>query len=94
MTEKRGLTIVQINDTHSYLDAHQELFWEGGELSHRVVGGYAKISGLLKTVREECGRESVIALDNGDTLPICALHWGAMSCPRRSGACASMKARN
>jgi 2',3'-cyclic-nucleotide 2'-phosphodiesterase (5'-nucleotidase family) len=68
MMEKRVLTIVQINDTHGYLDAHQELFWEGGGCSHRVVGGYARMSGLLKQVRQECGRSSVLALDNGDTL--------------------------
>lgn len=68
MTQKRELTILQINDTHGYLDAHQELFWEGDGVGHRVVGGYAKISGLFNTVRQECGREAVLALDNGDTL--------------------------
>jgi 2',3'-cyclic-nucleotide 2'-phosphodiesterase (5'-nucleotidase family) len=68
MTKKRELTIVQINDTHGYLDAHQEMFRNGSGFSHRVVGGYAKISGLLKQVRQECGRDSVLALDNGDTL--------------------------
>ena len=65
---KRELTILQINDTHGYLDEHQELFWEADRLGHRRIGGYAKINGLFKAVREECGRESVIALDNGDTL--------------------------
>jgi sulfur-oxidizing protein SoxB len=59
---------LQINDTHGYLDEHQELFWQGDGLSHRIIGGYAKISGLFKQVRQERGRESVLALDNGDTL--------------------------
>ena len=68
MTEKRELTILQINDTHGYLDEHQEMFWEGDGFGHRRIGGYAKISGLFKHVREERGRASVIALDNGDTL--------------------------
>jgi sulfur-oxidizing protein SoxB len=68
MAEKRQLTILQINDTHGYLDAHQEMFWEGAGLSHRVAGGYAKIGGLFDAVRAECGREAVLALDNGDTL--------------------------
>lgn len=69
MVEKRELTILQINDTHGYLDPHQEMFREGGgELSHRLVGGYAKISGLFAAVRAERGPDAVIALDNGDTL--------------------------
>lgn len=68
MTAKRELTILQINDTHGYLNAHQELFWAGNQCLHRVIGGYAKISGLFQKVRAERGREAVVALDNGDTL--------------------------
>lgn len=44
------------------------MFWEGGGMSHRGGGGYARIGGLFEAVRAERGREPVIALDNGDTL--------------------------
>ncbi len=62
------LTILQINDTHGYLEEHQELFWEAGSARHELIGGYARISGYFKKVRHERGLDSVIALDNGDTL--------------------------
>ncbi|NUQ71139.1 MAG: bifunctional metallophosphatase/5'-nucleotidase, partial [Chthonomonadales bacterium] len=68
MKTKRELTILQMNDTHGYLNAHQELFRMGDRCLHRVVGGYAKLSGLFKQVRAERGRDAVLALDNGDTL--------------------------
>ena len=62
------LTILQINDTHGYLDEHQEMFWDADGIRHERIGGYARMSGYFKRVREECGAEGVIALDNGDTL--------------------------
>lgn len=62
------LTILQINDTHGYLEEHQEMFWDAGKLRHRKLGGYAKIAGYFKQVRLERGADAVIALDNGDTL--------------------------
>ena len=64
----RTLTILQINDTHGYLEPHQEMFRKGDRLEHRVVGGYARIKGYFEQVRAERGAGSVIALDNGDTL--------------------------
>ncbi len=64
----RKLTILQINDTHGYLEEHQEMFWEAGGIRHERIGGYARMSGYFKRVREECGESAVIALDNGDTL--------------------------
>lgn len=66
--ETRKLTVLQINDTHGYLDEHQEMFREANSVRHETVGGYARISGYFNRVREECGADSVIALDNGDTL--------------------------
>ena len=62
------LTILQINDTHGYLEEHQEMFWDAGDKKHEKIGGFAKISGYFKQVRGECGADAVIALDNGDTL--------------------------
>ncbi|MFN0101409.1 MAG: bifunctional metallophosphatase/5'-nucleotidase [Bryobacteraceae bacterium] len=63
----KTITLLQMNDTHGYLEPHSELFWEGGGEEYRAAGGYARISALFKKVREERGG-AVIALDNGDTL--------------------------
>ncbi len=62
------LAILQINDTHGYLDQHQEMFWDGDGTSFEKLGGFAKIKGYFDRVRKEYGEDAVIALDNGDTL--------------------------
>jgi S-sulfosulfanyl-L-cysteine sulfohydrolase len=67
MKNTRELTILQINDTHGYLEEHQEMFWEGERAPYRIAGGYARIASVFKRVRQE-RRDAVIALDNGDTL--------------------------
>lgn len=65
---KRGkITILQINDTHGYLEEHREMFWDASGARHETVGGYARINGYFNQVRKEVGADSVIALDNGDT---------------------------
>ncbi|MDX5421966.1 MAG: bifunctional metallophosphatase/5'-nucleotidase [Hymenobacteraceae bacterium] len=63
---KKQLTILQLNDTHAYLEPHQEMFWEGGDKVYRTAGGFARIAGYLKQLREE-QQEAVLALDCGDT---------------------------
>jgi len=62
-----SLTILQINDTHGYLEPHPELVWHGGEATYPTLGGYARIAGLFKRIRLET-KGAVVALDNGDTL--------------------------
>ena len=59
MGNKR-LTILQINDTHGYLEEHQEMFWDAGGKRHEKIGGYAKISGYFKQVRNERGTIAAI----------------------------------
>jgi sulfur-oxidizing protein SoxB len=61
------VTILQVNDTHGYLEPHQELFWEGDRAVFRQAGGYARIAGLIGRVREEKPGE-VLVLDCGDTI--------------------------
>jgi S-sulfosulfanyl-L-cysteine sulfohydrolase len=61
------LTIVQINDTHGYLDAHPEEFLSGARTSFRTAGGYGRIAGLLQQIRQET-RGHMLALDCGDTI--------------------------
>ena len=60
------LTLLQINDTHAYLDAHPELFWSGSGPTYRTVGGFGRIAALVQQVRQQQdGR--VLLFDGGDT---------------------------
>jgi len=60
------LTILQINDTHGYLEPHPELFWQGDRAEYRTMGGFARLRTIFTQVRLE-RPGAVIALDNGDT---------------------------
>lgn len=62
---KKELTIIQMNDTHGYLEEHYEHFYKGDELEFIRAGGYARIGGYLNKVRHE--NENVLFLDGGDT---------------------------
>ena len=67
MKQLKKLTILQMNDSHSYLEMHPEFYWQGSQEIYRNAGGYARISGLFKQIRQE-NPDRVIALDNGDTI--------------------------
>ena len=67
MRSTQRLTIIQMNDTHAYMDLHPEIFWTGTGAVYRPAGGYARIATLIKQIRVERG-EGVLFLDNGDTL--------------------------
>ncbi|GAC1562541.1 MAG: bifunctional metallophosphatase/5'-nucleotidase [Herpetosiphon sp.] len=67
MSSSRQLTILQMNDTHGYLELHQELFWERGHAVYRSAGGYARIATLVQQIRNERPGQ-VLFYDNGDTL--------------------------
>lgn len=43
MSDAKTITLLQINDTHGYLEPHPELFWVGNRAVHRMAGGYALI---------------------------------------------------
>lgn len=73
--EMKTITILQMNDTHGYLEPHPELFWGSAGAEYRTAGGYARISALIKNIREERNGE-VIALDNGDTLHVTRINSG------------------
>ena len=47
------LTVLQINDTHAYLEPHYEVFAAGGRMEYRVAGGYAAIATLVRQTRDE-----------------------------------------
>jgi 2',3'-cyclic-nucleotide 2'-phosphodiesterase (5'-nucleotidase family) len=61
------LTILQINDTHAYLDLHPELFWEKDGFTYRMAGGYARLATLIKRASADRPGKTLL-LDNGDTL--------------------------
>lgn len=63
---KKELTIIQMNDTHGYLESHWELFWDGAFTQYKKSGGYARIATYLKSVRKE-KKGHVLFLDGGDT---------------------------
>lgn len=67
MNEMKHLTILQMNDTHAYLDIHSEMFLEeNGEARYRNSGGFARISTIFNEARSE-NPGGVLVLDNGDT---------------------------
>ncbi len=49
MKNKTKLTILQINDTHGYLEPHPELFGKVTRLN-TVLGGYARLLTIFKQV--------------------------------------------
>lgn len=63
---KRDLTIIQLNDSHGYMDEHLEHFFDGSESKYIEVGGYSRFASYLKQVRKDTNN-NVLFLDNGDT---------------------------
>jgi S-sulfosulfanyl-L-cysteine sulfohydrolase len=51
MKNSNSLTVVQLNDSHSYVDLHQEMFWQGDQAVYRPAGGYARIAAIVKQIR-------------------------------------------
>ncbi len=66
MKQKRDLTIIQINDTHGYLEEHWEHFFDGDHDKYIRAGGYPRISSYIKKTRTE-KEGNVLVLDGGDT---------------------------
>lgn len=67
MSAAQTITLLQLNDSHGYLEPHPEIIWTATGPSFRTCGGYARISALFERIRQE-RPGAVIALDNGDTL--------------------------
>ncbi|MDD2473176.1 MULTISPECIES: bifunctional metallophosphatase/5'-nucleotidase [unclassified Methanoculleus] len=61
------VTLLQMNDSHGYLEPHQELFYDAGRPEYRVAGGYARAAALIEEIRDaRPGR--MLAFDCGDTI--------------------------
>jgi 2',3'-cyclic-nucleotide 2'-phosphodiesterase (5'-nucleotidase family) len=67
MSSTTELTVVQLNDSHGYLDSHQELFWSGAAAAYREVGGFGRVAAVLDGLRRN-KPGAVLAFDCGDTL--------------------------
>lgn len=63
----KNLTILQMNDSHAYLDLHQELFWDGDRAVYRKAGGFARVMTVLNQVRDAT-KGQVLVFDGGDTI--------------------------
>ena len=66
MAAKKEVTIIQMNDTHGYLEEHWEHFFDGDHSEYIRAGGYPRIASYLKKVRYEKDGH-VLFLDGGVT---------------------------
>ncbi len=66
MVDQKNITILQMNDTHGYMEEHWEHFWDGGYAKYIRAGGYARIKAYVDQVRAT-RNENVLLLDGGDT---------------------------
>ncbi|TJZ89908.1 bifunctional metallophosphatase/5'-nucleotidase [Paracoccus gahaiensis] len=60
------VTLFQLNDSHGYLEPHPELHWTPDGPALTIMGGFARIAGVLNAARTTAPG-SVLAFDNGDT---------------------------
>ncbi|MCL4378731.1 MAG: bifunctional metallophosphatase/5'-nucleotidase [Actinobacteria bacterium] len=67
MSDSKKFTIIQINDSHAYIDIHQEMFWQGDHAVYRLAGGYARIATIVKSIRAET-QARCLFIDCGDTI--------------------------
>jgi 2',3'-cyclic-nucleotide 2'-phosphodiesterase (5'-nucleotidase family) len=67
MSASGDLTILQLNDSHGYLDQHLELFWSGGEATFAPAGGFARIKRMADEIRDETDGK-MLFFDCGDTI--------------------------
>ncbi len=62
--DKKDLIIIQMNDTHGYIDKHNEYIWEGNKKIFKKTGGYSRIKSYVEQVKKE---SNILFLDGGDT---------------------------
>ena len=60
----KKISIVQLNDTHAFMETHPELFYEESGIVIQQAGGYARIKTILDRIKKE---RPTLVLDNGDT---------------------------
>ena len=60
------LDILYLNDVHGYLEPHNELFYNNKGEFTETVGGYSRISTLVRQIRQNS--DQTLLFDGGDTL--------------------------
>ncbi|NJB84347.1 5'-nucleotidase [Lewinella marina] len=60
------IDLLYLNDVHGYLEPHPEVFYGKNGPYTEVVGGYARLAGLIEQVR--AGNPHTLLFDGGDTL--------------------------
>ena len=66
MKNLEKLTLLQMNDTHGYIEEHRELFRQGSVEKYIVAGGFARIHAYVQSVKKESA-DPVLFFDGGDT---------------------------
>ena len=66
-TNAKQITLIQQNDTHSYMELHWEHFWRNGRPEYRRAGGYARTATIVKQIRREANG-ACLFVDCGDTI--------------------------
>lgn len=66
-TNAKSLTLIQQNDTHSYMELHWEHFWRNGRPEYRRAGGYARAATIVRQIRDETNG-ACLFVDCGDTI--------------------------
>lgn len=61
---KKELSIIQINDTHGYIEPHLELFYDEEGVILEKAGGFSRIKTVIANTQKE---RSTFVFDNGDT---------------------------
>jgi S-sulfosulfanyl-L-cysteine sulfohydrolase len=47
------LTILEMNDSHGYLDIHQGLFCDVNHAKYELNGGYSRIATIFNEIKKE-----------------------------------------
>lgn len=66
-TDTKTFTLIQQNDTHSYMESHWEHFWRNGRPEYRRAGGYARAATIVRRIRDET-KGACLFVDCGDTI--------------------------
>lgn len=64
-TEETTITILQTADIHAYMNPHEELFVENGQIVFREAGGLAHIKTIADSIRN-ADPEGTLFIDGGD----------------------------
>ncbi|WP_083270658.1 bifunctional metallophosphatase/5'-nucleotidase [Bacillus marinisedimentorum] len=66
MAGSQNITLIQMNDTHGYLEPHAEVFFEENGPVTRTAGGFARMASTVKKIKDETDGQALF-FDSGDT---------------------------